>query len=775
MVGNKLRRQQSNMDIRQTITINQTVTCCLRLPFKARYKRSGMILLMTAIFCAGLTPGSFSSQPQKESKERVRLEIPYHDGTVVLVSSFLEKISGTHRYRAEGNVLMTFQDYVVTGDIAEYDEETREGFVEGKTRFSQKHQWLTCSRAELNFNTQTGVFYDASGYTDREFFITSRVIRKTGKDIYRAEDGMITACQEKRPKWSFTASQANIRVDQTARLHNAVFKIKNIPVLYVPYVILPMEKKTRSSGLVPFHTGSSTSKGRIFREGYYQTLGRSADVMVYGDYFSLRGLAVGGILRIRPDPNTHFWLQVYGINDRLHKGGIQFAVDGESRLNDEWRAVVKANIASNFSFRQAFSDNFSSATIPKEQASVFLTRNHNSISTNIAYERNEVLFPIRPLVATKIPSLELISLGTPLGRSPFVLKFRASLEGLSRIDNRIETQRLIQRLDFYPRLAWRLPSFKGFSLVPSIGIRETYYGAQLSDNSPFGVANSGLHRHYTELNIELRTPALEREFASSWLGNFGHAVEPFITYRWIHGIKDPDKIIRFDEEDAIADTNEVEYGIVNRFYRKKQNSTGLQERHEFMSFGLVQKYYFDPTFGGAFKPGQSNTFYPLDTVTGFYQTGTLSNLAPISAIFQLSPKSGVRNDIRADFDVNTQQWRNVSLSTSLRERAFSLSGTYFRIWRLEEALPVSNNIQGSIGYGSSRRGILANFTMRYNFETGKLLNTNTRVGYTWDCCGLGAVFKQYNLGQRKETSISFSFTLKGIGSFGNMQRPVSVF
>ena len=201
----------------------------------------------------------------------------------------------------------------------------------------------------------------------------------------------------------------------------------------------------------------------------------------------------------------------------------------------------------------------------------------------------------------------------------------------------------------------------------------------------------------------------------------------------------------------------------------------MQERHEFMSFGLVQKYYFDPTFGGAFKPGQSNTFYPLDTVTGFYQTATPSNLAPISAILQFSQRSGIRNDIRADFDVNTQKWRDVSLSTSFREGAFSLSGTYLRIWRLEETLPVSNNIQGSVGYGSPRRGILANFTTRYNFETNKLLNTNTRIGYTWDCCGLGAVFKQYNLGQRRETSISFSFTLKGIGSFGNMERPVSVF
>ena len=334
----------------------------LRPNFKWRHSRLGVIMPMALILCAALTPLGFSSQLQSGSTKRVRHEIPYHDGTVVLVTDFLEKIPGTQRYRAEGDVQITFQDYVVTGDVAEYDEQTREGFVAGQARFSQRQAWLTCSRAEFNFDTQTGVFYDASGFTDREFYIRSRTIHKTGKDTYRAESGMLTACPEERPKWSFTASQAQIRVDRTARLRNAVFKVKNVPVLYIPYVVLPMEKKARSSGLVPFHTGSSTSKGRVFREGYYQTLGRSADFMVYGDYFSLRGLAVGGIFRTRPNPNTHFWLQVYGIKDQLDKGGIQFAVNGESRLNDEWRAVVEANIASNFSFRQAFSDSFSSAT-----------------------------------------------------------------------------------------------------------------------------------------------------------------------------------------------------------------------------------------------------------------------------------------------------------------------------------------------------------------------------------------------------------------------------
>ena len=249
---------------------------------------------------------------------QVRTEIPYSDGTVVLLSDSQKKISKS-RYRAEGRVAVSFQDIMVTGEKAEYDEETREGFMEGPARFSQGETWLSCSRAEFDFGSQTGVFYNASGYTDREFLINSRTIRKTGENTYRVEKIDITACKDKPPKWSLAASRAEIRADKvshlprTTRLRNTTFRIKGVPVFYFPYLIVPMEKKARSSGFIPFHTGTSTSKGRVFSEGYYQTLGPSADFLIYGDYFSLRGVGIGGIFRTRPNPETRFDLEVYGI------------------------------------------------------------------------------------------------------------------------------------------------------------------------------------------------------------------------------------------------------------------------------------------------------------------------------------------------------------------------------------------------------------------------------------------------------------------------------
>ena len=742
-------------------------------PACLRFMKRRMLLCVALKFFMMPAIG-FPAEVQENAAGQVHTEIPYRDGIVELTSDRQEEISG-NRFRAQGHVVIAFKDVVITAEAAEYDKETGEGTMTGRIRFSQKELWLVCSRAEFNIHTQTGVFYGASGYTDRQFFVTGRTIYKTGHDTYRVEEGIATTCRDKLPKWSFSASRTDIRIDHTARMHHTVFKIKGVPVFYSPFLVLPMEKKVRSSGFVPFQTGNSTSKGRVFSEGYYQTLGKSADLRIYGDYFSLRGLAVGGVFRIRPNPETRFSLQAYGIRDKLDQGGIQLIVGGESMLKGGWRAVARVNISSNFSFRQAFAESFQSATVSQERATAFLTRNHNSFSTNIAFERQEVVFPARNLVIRKLPSLEFHSLGTPLGRSSFIFSFRASLDGLSRMDSLIQTPRLVQRLDFHPRLTLRLPSFFGFSLMPTLGVRETYYGAQLSDSSASGVVNQSLHRRYTDVSIDLRMPVLEKGFSFSRFGGFTHTVEPFATYRRIHGIQDPDKTIRFDEEDAIADTNEVEYGIINRIFRTRQNEAGTREKYEFMSFSLIQKYYFDPTFGGAFRPGESNAFYPLDTVTGFYQTTIVSNVAPVSALFQVSPQKGIHNDIRFDYDTRLQRWRSGSLSTSWKQGKFFLGGTYFKTRAVELGILTSNHVQGRIEYGDPNRGFASGLAVSYNLRTSQWLNSSTSISYSWDCCGLAAAFNQFDLGQRTESRLSFSFMLKGIGSFGNIRRPESLF
>jgi lipopolysaccharide assembly outer membrane protein LptD (OstA) len=98
------------------------------------------LLLITVLLtlAAGPVRLGMSFQAQPAARERVRTEIPYREGTVVMLSDLQERLTKT-RYRASGHVEITYQDIVLTGDEVEYDEQTQEGFAKGQGGVQLQH------------------------------------------------------------------------------------------------------------------------------------------------------------------------------------------------------------------------------------------------------------------------------------------------------------------------------------------------------------------------------------------------------------------------------------------------------------------------------------------------------------------------------------------------------------------------------------------------------------------------------------------------------------
>src|SRR6266540_1663675 len=183
-------------------------------------------------------------------------------------------------------------------------------------------QQLTGEVLEFNYKTRRGVMSNPTAFTNTTPDGTMVVIDafradKTGEDTYNLEHAVLTACQEKSPRWSFTAKRARVRLDHRAKVYNAFFRIKNVPVLWVPYASISISKKDRSSGFLTPSSGSSSIKGRTLHLGYFQTLGRSADVLVRTDLFSQRGVGVGFDFRARPDQNSRIAFGSFLVADRV--------------------------------------------------------------------------------------------------------------------------------------------------------------------------------------------------------------------------------------------------------------------------------------------------------------------------------------------------------------------------------------------------------------------------------------------------------------------------
>ena len=67
-------------------------------------------------------------------------------------------------------------------------------------------------------------------------------------------------------------------------------------------------------------------------------------------------------------------------------------------------------------------------------------------------------------------------------------------------------------------------------------------------------------------------------------------IEPDLVYNYVDGVNDFGRFVRFDEDETLTDTNQIEYGITQRLYRRTESG----DAEEVASWHIAQQYYFDP-------------------------------------------------------------------------------------------------------------------------------------------------------------------------------------
>ena len=705
-----------------------------------------------------------------EAKNRPSVLID-QDGVTLSIRA--DKIEGTaeEELTATGNVIAEYGDTRLSAERITYNrvEEILTG--EGDLELARGVTWLKGSRAEFNIKNNTGVIFDAAGFTDEELYINADKVFKTGDKTYTAENGFLTSCVGDVPKWQIKIRKADITVDESYKLRGTVFKIKKIPILYLPYMYIPAGKKERSSGILLPSVGSSDSKGTSFEQRVYFTLGRSADLMLEETYFTKRGLQHGLIFRSRPSADSFFDLSGTFIDDKLNAGGWSLSGQGEMHFKNGFRAVADFNLVSNFLYRQTFTDNFITATKPTENSLFFLNRNFEGGAFNIGINQEETRFTQKNTTIRKLPEISLDLNARKIPGIPIYLDLSTAVAGMSRADLLIETPTISQRFDFYPRVYFSLPLFQGLRLTPSLGVRQLFYSDSMiwEDGTPT-VVSDNVARNYSDFTIDLQGWKLSRVWGNSGGTTWKHLLEPRVRYRLLSGIDDYDEVILYDDVDAIANTNEFEYSLINRFYVKDPG----ESPREWLMFKVAQKHFMDPDFGGALKEGSVNQFFPLYTLTGFPYLTRPRDFSPITSTTRFSPSSALSLDIRSDYDPDRGRFRDFASSGRLHLNKLSISGSYYVTEDILEDFGQSHQIQGGIGYGRYGQGFSANGHVSYDAQDSRFMNYQIRASYFWDCCGIVGELYGYNLANLdKRRQVRFSFLFKGLGNIGNIWRAPS--
>jgi LPS-assembly protein len=538
----------------------------------------------------------------------------------------------------------------------------------------------------------------------------------------------------------------------------------------------------------------------------------------------------------------------------LREGGQEARLNAESNFHG-FRAVSNIDYLSSFLFRLAFSEVFTQAVNSEVKSQAFMSKAVNGFSVGGMVERYQNFFqtsedgvPSNPPVFDDVrilhaPSLDASSVDRPLAHSPFVWSFDASLGGLARSEPGFRTSNLLGRFDFNPEIALPL-LVKGWSLRPALTLHETYYTQRLVNNVS---VKDPTNRQAVETSVELRPPVLEKVFDKEFLGRkWKHVIEPRAVYRMVTGVNDFANVLRFDERDVLSNTHEVEYGFVTRLYAKRSSLSPLSSRdssrdaaqerdsgcdtsmtglavggaapeqtvpwdrvssldhqscspapnvREVATWEIRQKYFLDPTFGGALITGQRNVFTTTEDLTGIAFITEPRHLSPLASRLRVATSSHTDTEWDLDYDFQLGRINASTLLVNYNLGPFTLGGgdAFLQIPQPPASAITTGQSEGqctpaastttqptckfqqfrvALGYGGlTRRGLSAASSFGFDAETGHLQFVTAQTSYNWDCCGVTLEYRRYAIANvRNENLFRFTFTLANLGSLGNLRR-----
>jgi LPS-assembly protein len=736
-----------------------------------------------------------------------------------------------NKFIADGHVEIDYGDVTLHADHVEYNSDSSDVVARGHVALDEKSQHVESDQGSYNLKTGRGQFENVHGevhverrpnasvlITPNPLIFQAASVERTDERTYVLHHAWLTVCAPDRPKWKFYAAEATLHVDQKVVLINANFRLFRVPLIYLPYATAPASGKNRQSGFLIPTVGNSSVKGFELGDSYYWAPNDWSDLTMSAELLSKRGWQQNVEFRAQPADDISLSATYFGVVDREMQGGHKLNVAFNAQLASGWHVVADVNTLSSLTFQLVFAPTFGEAVVSEVPTSIFVTNNFDGFSFNVAAnDYKDFLTVPSTLTAEPQSSVDLRSapearfssvdrapwrslpvyfgfdvLAGAAGRSQSCIP-SSSASQCSDFSN-FSTPAMVQREMASPRVTVPLHWGPWLGITSSYAVRVTRYGSQDAGDVLVG---KSLVETTGEATIDLRPPTFERVFT---IGDtkLKHTIEPDITYRYVNGVDDFQNIIRFDEDDTLTDTNELDFSLTQRLMRR----VGSGQADDFITWRLEDKYYFDPTFGGALVPGARNVFAALDSITPFAFADTPRRYSPIVSDIVVSPGGPIDAELRTDYD--PQQDRFTTLGLLVKARPYKLLTATLAEYAIHNdsilqpagdqacdnpipqtsgdqlcylLQPPENQLRMLAGYGDlNRRGWNASLGVSYDFRLNQVQNELAQVSYNGSCCGISVEYARLSLGTlRDENQLRFALVIANIGTFGNLHRQDKIF
>ena len=601
---------------------------------------------------------------------------------------------------------------------------------------------LTADAGTIDLEKSTGSFTNATVIRQsKELHFEGKLIEKTGSLTYHLVDGWVITCKLEPgqvPPWSFAAADVSLTDGGYAVLSHTTFRIKDIPVLYSPIMVLPA-KHTRQTGLL-FPTFSLSDRDGFGIElPLFINISPSADLTLYPRYLANRGLLAGAEFRYVLDDNSKGMLMGNFLNDKLSDPSeVNYYRDGQFTHTNAnrywfrgkadqdigpWTTRLDLDMASDLDFLREFNTGSTGFDISQEKFVGVFGRGFNDKTNKfrentIASLRSwdyggsllvrasavndiseQVYTADNPSRAWTLPSLTYSGL-VPIaflggGRGPG-FQWDANYSSFWR-DKGVGAQ----RIDLMPVVTTGIPLSPYLEANLAGGIRSTSYLIDDNGASAWRDKNTE-NRFMSHLSGEIGT-TLMRDFAVSFDGadTLSHTVRPFVSY--VHtSIPNRKLLPQFDEVDDLEEENAVYLGF-NNFFSLSGKRNGRDFDRDFGFFKIKQ--------GFDLRSEKSDTpLTPLIIETGLYPTERM----------------------RIKYTTNIDYYGDGAFLHSIEADGFSSRGDRFSLdYRFNEQKNV-NSIRGSLWY-LLPYNLAAGYSLERAIKQKETIEEIVRLRFTQPC------------------------------------------
>jgi len=569
---------------------------------------------------------------------------------------------------AEGAVILQqYKDNSPTGleiraDRLQYNVDKNSVEADGNLHFRNRFDEMRASEARMDIEKQTGFFkYATIFWQDTNITASADLIEKTDLQSYHFANGKITTCppeKDKAPDWSIWGKDVKISLNDYARLLHATFRVKDVPVFYLPYLRIPIMKEKQSGLLFPEYSSSDRNGVGIIAPVFIN-LSPSYDMTLYPGYYSERGPLLAGEFRYIADfKSKGTFMFNYLDDDLVDTPEEDFKMDGFLRTNstrywirgkadhdfgDRLFARLDIDVVSDRDYLQEFkkgiigfdksnNDFLSNYNRGFQAETVDLRANTLQLSkvwptTDLQAEIN-IIDDLRddpdeitpPWAVPRIAYSGLLPfLQTPLDLTwgtEYVYYWRD--EGVGA-----------HRLDLFPQLNGPIAITPYLESSYLLGLRETLYFIEPHDTLSEIIWQDRDFEHRTFYNLVLNgatTLSRDYDIAIKKYKTFRHAIRPEVSYILEQGTGQDDLPI-LDNVDRILEKNWLQYGFYNYFRAIRRDEVSLF-RKNFSSFKMSQVYDIDAgdhPFSDLYFEiiirGFENLYLHYDTTVSIYGEG----------------------------------------------------------------------------------------------------------------------------------------------------------